>query len=213
MRIQPVAQASGHKMLRDVAMRDLPERVHAGVGAAGAMHAHLLSADRFHRGLERALHGRGVILDLPARERRAVIFDGELVAGHLDPVSVSSSAKADDPVLRGISVQSRKHGVLDTPHARSMTVFCGATALAEPHRRLHMSTQFRCHHPRKRMTQYSETSRVNFSVRGVLDTPPSRSMTVLCGATVLCGNGVMRAAPAASAACRAGNPLPSSAPC
>ncbi len=82
MRVQAVAKPAGHEMLGNIAMRDLPERMHAGIGAAGAVHANLLAADRLDRGLQRALHRGAVVLDLPARERRAVIFDDELVAGH-----------------------------------------------------------------------------------------------------------------------------------
>src|SRR5207302_6664402 len=48
----------------------------------GTVHAHLLAADRFHRGFQRALYGRCVVLDLPAGKRRAVIFDDDFVAGH-----------------------------------------------------------------------------------------------------------------------------------
>ena len=58
------------------------QRMHAGIGAARAVDANLLAADRLHRGFQRALHRRSVVLDLPAGERRAVIFDDELVAGH-----------------------------------------------------------------------------------------------------------------------------------
>src|ERR1700704_738419 len=82
MRVQAVAKASRHKMFRDIAMRDLPQRVHAGVGAAGAVNANVLAADRLDRGFQRALHRGAIILDLPAAERRAVIFDSEFVAGH-----------------------------------------------------------------------------------------------------------------------------------
>src|ERR1700687_5912618 len=82
MRVQPVAESSGHEMFCDVAMRDLAERVHAGIGAAGAVNADLLAADRLDRLLQRALHRRAVVLDLPAAKRRAVIFDDEFVAGH-----------------------------------------------------------------------------------------------------------------------------------
>src|ERR1700722_11258248 len=69
-------------MLGNIAMRDLPQRMHAGVGAARAMNPNRLAADRPDRGLQRALHRRAVVLKLPAAERRAVIFDGEFVAGH-----------------------------------------------------------------------------------------------------------------------------------
>ena len=41
-------------------MRDLAERMHAGIGAPGAMDADVLAADRLDRGLERALHRRAV---------------------------------------------------------------------------------------------------------------------------------------------------------
>ena len=56
--------------------------MHAGIGAAGAMDADLLAADRLDRVVQRALHRGAVVLDLPAAEGRAVIFDDELVAGH-----------------------------------------------------------------------------------------------------------------------------------
>src|SRR5258706_7026289 len=127
MRVQAVAKASGHKMFRNIALRDVPERVHAGVGAAGAVNANRLAADRLDRGLQRALHRGTVVLDLPAAERRAVIFDGEFIAGHIDPVRSSEEER---------------------------------------------------HHPRKRMIQYSEASPFNLETRGVLDTPPSRGMTI-----------------------------------
>ena len=63
-------------------MRDLPERVDAGVGAPRSLHVDDLAAELRHGLFERALHGRTVVLDLPADKRPAVIFDGELVAWH-----------------------------------------------------------------------------------------------------------------------------------
>src|ERR1700686_2869028 len=82
MRIEPVTKPPRHEMFGDVAMRDLRQRMHAGVGAAGAVNADMLAADRLDRIFQRALHGRTIVLDLPAAERRAVIFDDEFVAGH-----------------------------------------------------------------------------------------------------------------------------------
>src|ERR1700694_6088633 len=72
------------------------------------MHANVLAANRLARGSQRALYRGAIVLDLPAAERRAVIFDDEFVAGHIDPVRPSSSAKADDPVFRDVAIQSRK---------------------------------------------------------------------------------------------------------
>jgi hypothetical protein len=42
---------------------------------------------------------------------------------------------------------------------------------------------FSCHHPRRRMIQYSEEPVIEPRTRGVLDTPPSRSMTAVGGAS------------------------------
>src|SRR5712672_819970 len=86
MRVQAVAKTARRKMLFDVAMRDLRQRMHAGVGTARAVNANMLAADRLDRVFQRALHRGAIVLDLPAAERRAVIFDGQLVAGHIDPV-------------------------------------------------------------------------------------------------------------------------------
>src|SRR5258707_2317031 len=83
MRIQPVAKSPRHEMFCTTGMRDVRARVHAGVGAARAVTANLLAADRLDRIFDRALHGCAVVLDLPAAIRRAVIFDGEFVAGHV----------------------------------------------------------------------------------------------------------------------------------
>ena len=66
----------GAPVLLEIDMRDLSERMHARIGAAGAR-----DLDGCGRtapsiaSVERALHGRRVVLPLPAGERRAVIFD------------------------------------------------------------------------------------------------------------------------------------------
>src|SRR5665647_1836038 len=91
MRVQPVAESSRHEMFGDIAMRDLAQRMHAGVGAARAVNADLLAADRLDRVFQRALYRRAVLLDLPAAERRAVIFDGQFVARHQSSRSGSFS--------------------------------------------------------------------------------------------------------------------------
>ncbi len=63
-------------------MRHLAARVHAGVGAAGALDVGLFPGQRLDGRGKDALHSRPVGLDLPAGEGGAVIFDGQLVAGH-----------------------------------------------------------------------------------------------------------------------------------
>jgi len=65
-------------------MRHLAARVHAGVGAPCPLHQSFLSRQRFDGRRQNALHGDAVGLDLPAGKRRAVIFYGELVAGHFN---------------------------------------------------------------------------------------------------------------------------------
>ena len=82
MRVQRVAHRVFIPVLGKVVMADLGERMHAGVGAPGPLHAYLLCAECLDRGRQHALHRGTVVLDLPAHERSAVIFDGELVARH-----------------------------------------------------------------------------------------------------------------------------------
>ena len=82
VRVDRVAHRVGGVFLRKVEMRNLAERVDAGVGAAGALHGGFLAAERLDRLGQRALHRRRVVLPLPAGERRAVVFDGDLVARH-----------------------------------------------------------------------------------------------------------------------------------
>ena len=62
-------------------MGDLRQRMHARIGAPGAARNHVVARERLDGFGEAALHRRP-ILHLPAEKGRAVIFDGELVAGH-----------------------------------------------------------------------------------------------------------------------------------
>src|SRR5438270_1854710 len=82
MGVETVAKPPRHEMLVHIAMRDLCQCVHACVSPAGAVNTDLLAADRLDRLFQRALNRRAVFLNLPAAERRAVIFDRQLVARH-----------------------------------------------------------------------------------------------------------------------------------
>src|SRR4051794_11512799 len=82
MSVEPVAKPPRHEVLADVTMRYLGERVHAGVGAARAVDADLLAANRLDRIFHCALDRGAVFLDLPAAKRRAVVFDDQFVTGH-----------------------------------------------------------------------------------------------------------------------------------
>src|SRR5882724_6233272 len=82
MRVEPVADDIATKIFRQIKMRHLPQRMYAGVGAARAVHPHLFAAQGTRRSLQCALHRRGIVLNLPAAKRPAVILDGKLVARH-----------------------------------------------------------------------------------------------------------------------------------
>src|SRR3954453_2650447 len=82
MCVQPVTQSVRCKMLFDIAMRDLGERMDAGIGPPGAVDTNRNPADRLDGGFQRALHRGAVFLILPAAKRPAVIFNGELVTRH-----------------------------------------------------------------------------------------------------------------------------------
>ena len=83
MGVERVAHGVGVPVLGQIDMSHLAARVHAGIGAAGALHQGLFARQRLDRRRQDALHGRPVGLDLPAGEGGAVIFDGQLVAGHV----------------------------------------------------------------------------------------------------------------------------------
>ena len=80
--VEGVAHGAVIPVLGKIDMRDLAERVHAGIGAAGALNGGALSRECRNRVHQGALHRGAVVLDLPAHIRRAVIFDGELVTRH-----------------------------------------------------------------------------------------------------------------------------------
>ena len=62
MRVQTVTKPAGDEVPGNIAMRDLPERMHAGIGAAGAVYANVGARDRLRRRLQRALHrGQSVL--------------------------------------------------------------------------------------------------------------------------------------------------------
>src|SRR5258708_22199121 len=82
MRIEGVAHGVLVPILRQIHMADLTERVHTGVGAPGALYADLLAAEALGCRRQQSLHGRSIVLNLPADEWPAVIFDNKLVARH-----------------------------------------------------------------------------------------------------------------------------------
>ena len=82
MEIDRVAHLVDVPILGEIDMRDLAERMHAGIGASGADDRDALAGKSRDRFGEHALHRDAIVLRLPADKGRAVIFDGELVAGH-----------------------------------------------------------------------------------------------------------------------------------
>ncbi len=56
--------------------------MHAGIGAAGSVHAGALAAKGEERVFQRFLDRDAVRLPLPANERAAVVFESEFVARH-----------------------------------------------------------------------------------------------------------------------------------
>src|SRR5690606_1511626 len=93
MGVDGVAQRVGSDGTFEIDMRDLTQRMDAGIGAAGGMNLQRGAAKTFDAGFDDMLHGEAVRLRLPADERRAVIFDGELVARHQARLSPGLSGK------------------------------------------------------------------------------------------------------------------------
>ena len=72
----------GRPVLFEIHMRHLTRGMHARIGAPGPANGNLLTAEGLDGTLQHGLHGRAIGLPLPAAEGTAVIFDGQLVAGH-----------------------------------------------------------------------------------------------------------------------------------
>ena len=81
-RVEPLAEPERLPVALEVDMRDLAQRMDARVGAPRAVGDRALSRHGEQGVLQRLLNRKPVLLPLPADERRAVVFDGELIARH-----------------------------------------------------------------------------------------------------------------------------------
>ena len=68
MMIERAAHHFGRNAARQVEMRGLAQRMHAGIGAPRAVHGNLLAAEPGDGGFERLLHREAIRLALPADE-------------------------------------------------------------------------------------------------------------------------------------------------
>ena len=84
-RVEPLAEPERRPVALKVDMRDLAQRMHAGVRAPGAMGGHARAGHREDGAFQSFLNREAVLLPLPADERRAVIFEDELKARHSEP--------------------------------------------------------------------------------------------------------------------------------
>ena len=82
MRVQRIAHAARRKRLGDIDVRDLADAVNARVRSPCADDICFLARKGENCALQRALHRWAFFLALPTFERAAVIFYGELEAGH-----------------------------------------------------------------------------------------------------------------------------------
>src|SRR6185503_17340746 len=65
-----------------VEMRDLVQRMNAGVRPSGAVHRDGSAGDEAHGSRERALDAAARLLDLPAYEIRSVVFESQCDSRH-----------------------------------------------------------------------------------------------------------------------------------
>jgi len=81
--VDAAPQLFGRNVRADIEMRDLRERVYAGVGAAGPVQLEVAAArHRSHGPIDLALNRSRVLLNLPAAVPRAGVFDRQLEARH-----------------------------------------------------------------------------------------------------------------------------------
>ena len=80
--IDRFSDAASIPSLFKIEVRDLSQRVHAGVRATRAVERRRLAAERCYRRFNRTLHGRNAGLALPTGEGRSVVFDCNAIARH-----------------------------------------------------------------------------------------------------------------------------------
>ena len=103
-------------------MSDLPQRMHAGVGAPGAMHDAARAVDGENRLLQPLLHRHAIGLPLPADKRPAVIFDRQGVAGHWrtgSRFSLREASEEDFPPTPRFCGDDRGIASKPAPHRRT----------------------------------------------------------------------------------------------
>src|ERR1700744_5065710 len=83
MEVDGIAHIVDAPVLTEIDMCDLTERMDAGIGAPGAGDDDALAGKGLDGIGENPLDGCATVLRLPTDERRAVIFNGEFVTGHV----------------------------------------------------------------------------------------------------------------------------------
>src|ERR1700710_720146 len=83
--VERIANLVRRKFFHEVEMCHLAERMHAGVGAPGAVQRDGFAAELFDRPFQNALDRLAAVLTLPAHEIRAVIFNENAIPRHRQP--------------------------------------------------------------------------------------------------------------------------------
>ena len=93
MVVQRLSDAERFGVARDVEVDDLRQRMDAGIGPAGREGDDLLAAEFLDCFFQALLDRQAVVLALPADERTAVVFQGELEASGHDRTVPGGMAK------------------------------------------------------------------------------------------------------------------------
>ena len=96
MRVERLAHAERLPFPREINMRDLMRRMHAGIRAARGADARRFARKCCDRRLNRLLHGGAGGLRLPALIGRAVVFEHQLIARQ-DLLRLKSARRAGIP--------------------------------------------------------------------------------------------------------------------
>jgi hypothetical protein len=104
LRIDGAHQLVRRPVLFKVNVRHLAQRMHARIGTARAEQRHVRFAQPGDRVFKAGLHGRLAVLTLPAAKRGAVIFDGQLVARHVDGLFQTRAGRRTQAVEEGCQV-------------------------------------------------------------------------------------------------------------
>lgn len=81
--IKRITHRISREFLGNIHVRDLRQRMHTGIRTSRSLHQAFLTRKAENSAFQNFLHRQAVVLALPAMKGPAIVFDSQLVTGHV----------------------------------------------------------------------------------------------------------------------------------